>query len=307
MSHKTIALETSEASITTVAVTIKALQVGKKQMTQSIFRQLPEIDLVDEDALELAGKPWGHVRYHWGDHDPRKHHFVVEVDGVLHRSLFQVRRSEAFRFDPEDDNDDTCGGGYCLLSWELMRAVEALAYRRILDSDRARPSGDAARWFAFSPDPPHEFREGVTRSPDQLIPNSGRAPYDWEIRNRPAPPHVFPGQFSFICDPDEHVKALWEATDGHARDKRDLECCREDDVKNREWYERRIADRQKAAAAAAGKLSWLIGTRCGGNGDTEPAILEYARRVIGEMLAYRRDWDALMERLEAVEQLFIAV
>ena len=52
-----IEVETKNASLDTLAVTIMALHVSGKQMTQAVFKQLPEGD-------EKEGEPiWGIVRY----------------------------------------------------------------------------------------------------------------------------------------------------------------------------------------------------------------------------------------------------
>ena len=52
-----IEVETKNASLDTLAVTIMALHVSGKQMTQAVFKQLPE-------GYEKEGEPiWGIVRY----------------------------------------------------------------------------------------------------------------------------------------------------------------------------------------------------------------------------------------------------
>lgn len=90
-------LEAEAASINTATITIRALHVGKKQMTQSVFRQLPVSPLVDEDKVELLGVPWGWVNYHWGDIDPEKTHFIHQIGGRLYRDAFLIRDSTEFR------------------------------------------------------------------------------------------------------------------------------------------------------------------------------------------------------------------
>lgn len=54
----------SEAAITTVSVEVRAIRIGTKQMTQSVFKQLREERLIDRETLELRGTPWGWVNYH---------------------------------------------------------------------------------------------------------------------------------------------------------------------------------------------------------------------------------------------------
>ncbi len=95
--------DTQELTIQTASVDVKILRVGKKQMTLSVFRQLPKEDLLagysrprrisgraeDEDfELHERGTPWGIVRYFWESDDP----FVrsVEADWACFRERIQV-------------------------------------------------------------------------------------------------------------------------------------------------------------------------------------------------------------------------
>jgi len=52
-----VEIETKNASLDTLAVTILALHVSGKQMTQAVFKQLPEGREIEGDSL------WGVVRY----------------------------------------------------------------------------------------------------------------------------------------------------------------------------------------------------------------------------------------------------
>lgn len=56
-------LTTQNASITTVAVEVKALTISGKQVTLSVFRQLQEEPVISSDGT-LNGVPWGYVNYH---------------------------------------------------------------------------------------------------------------------------------------------------------------------------------------------------------------------------------------------------
>lgn len=85
---KVIALDAEDVRITTCTVTIKTLRVDSRQLTQSVFRQLPEIDLIDPVTLELSGLPWGWVNYHLGHH--RHQNFVIQKGQHLYRSEFWV-------------------------------------------------------------------------------------------------------------------------------------------------------------------------------------------------------------------------
>ena len=84
-------LTTQNASITTVAVEVKALTIGSKQVTLSVFRQLQEEPLIAHDGT-LNGVPWGHVNYHpdkCGD-DPEHLHIVWQKDDRLRRASVQA-------------------------------------------------------------------------------------------------------------------------------------------------------------------------------------------------------------------------
>ena len=77
-----IEVETKNASLDTLAVTIMALHVSGKQMTQAVFKQLPEGD-------EKEGEPmWGIVRYKgiysniW---------IIFSSNGILYRRELQTQ------------------------------------------------------------------------------------------------------------------------------------------------------------------------------------------------------------------------
>ena len=55
-----------EATIKTAVVEVKALTITGRQVTLSVFRQLKDEPLLDEDTGDLRGVPWGTVNYFWG-------------------------------------------------------------------------------------------------------------------------------------------------------------------------------------------------------------------------------------------------
>jgi len=57
-------LQLDTVAIETLSVAIRCMRVGRKQMTQSIFRQLPRETLVNGEGACL-GTPWGFVNYFW--------------------------------------------------------------------------------------------------------------------------------------------------------------------------------------------------------------------------------------------------
>ena len=76
-----IEVETKNASLDTLAVTIMALHVSGKQMTQAVFKQLPE-------GYEKEGEPiWGIVRYK-GIHS--NIWIIFSSDGILYRRELQT-------------------------------------------------------------------------------------------------------------------------------------------------------------------------------------------------------------------------
>lgn len=56
-------LTVHNASVTTMTVEVKTLTIGTRQVTQGIFRQLIDEDLISRDG-SLNGTPWGHVTWH---------------------------------------------------------------------------------------------------------------------------------------------------------------------------------------------------------------------------------------------------
>jgi hypothetical protein len=74
-------LTTRDVSITTATVDIAVIRVGAKQMTQSVFRQLP-----GEWAHHIDKKatPWGLVNYQFSKRSPTQW-WVVELEGELWR------------------------------------------------------------------------------------------------------------------------------------------------------------------------------------------------------------------------------
>jgi hypothetical protein len=64
------ALSVEQVAISTATVQIKTLTLGRKQMTLSVFRQLPRLHPIDPATCELRGQPWGWVNYFWGDCRP---------------------------------------------------------------------------------------------------------------------------------------------------------------------------------------------------------------------------------------------
>lgn len=68
-------------------VSVKVLTVGTKQVTQAMYKQLVEEDVIDDDTGELRGAIWGWVNLHDKDCDEESHrHAIWEDNGQLKRS-----------------------------------------------------------------------------------------------------------------------------------------------------------------------------------------------------------------------------
>ncbi|MGY4917481.1 hypothetical protein ACWD9K_20055 [Streptomyces sp. 900116325] len=74
-------------SMTNTTVQIRTLNVGTKQMTQGIFRQLTEQPVINP-AGDINGNPWGYVNYHPErcDDAPQHLHVVWQSGDRLHRA-----------------------------------------------------------------------------------------------------------------------------------------------------------------------------------------------------------------------------
>jgi hypothetical protein len=102
-------LTVSEVAIQTATVAIKTITLGKKQMTLSVFRQLPNrhIIQVEPDGVEFSfrGEPWGLVNYFWNDcgylvHGrPAEHlHVVWQGGNRLYRACVGIVRMRPSRW-----------------------------------------------------------------------------------------------------------------------------------------------------------------------------------------------------------------
>lgn len=93
MDNSVVLLKAAEASITTCTVTIKAIKINNRQMTHSVFRQLPTEPLFDETTLEIADNVniWGWVNYKPSGEEESGTQFVVQKGERLVRCPSWVR------------------------------------------------------------------------------------------------------------------------------------------------------------------------------------------------------------------------
>ena len=110
-------IETKNASLDTLAVTIKTLHVSGKQMTLAVFRQLP-IKLAYKDS-EL----WGIVRY--SIKDDGDIWLVFSNNGILYRRALILHKPEGY---------------YLKKHRESIKTQKELIYKMQLPTSNYRPS-----------------------------------------------------------------------------------------------------------------------------------------------------------------------
>lgn len=81
-------VETKQASLDTLSVTIKALHVAGKQMTLAVFRQLPIMELNNDCS------PWGTVRY--SIKDQGNLWLVHSYNNCLYRMILNINHPSNF-------------------------------------------------------------------------------------------------------------------------------------------------------------------------------------------------------------------
>ena len=110
-------IETKNASLDTMAVTIQALHVSGKQMTLAVFRQLPSSRAYNEDGSLAPMEYWGVVRYTIKDESDVW--VVCASGGRLYRCPFRwygdsVYRCEGYLRDAKA----------CLAWWHAYKAMQ---------------------------------------------------------------------------------------------------------------------------------------------------------------------------------------
>lgn len=92
MSEKNRAkVKDKEASITTTGINIKCLRVDGRNLTMSVFRQIPKKWFINEDGF---GNIWGWVNYFWKN-EQGKYHVIWEMDNKLYRYPISRRNLRA--------------------------------------------------------------------------------------------------------------------------------------------------------------------------------------------------------------------
>ena len=83
-----VVLTTDSIAVTTCLVSLKTVQVNNRQMTKSLFRQLPKTPLFDPESLRLTGLVWGWVNY--DTERSKNRNYVVQSGPTLFTSEFRV-------------------------------------------------------------------------------------------------------------------------------------------------------------------------------------------------------------------------
>jgi hypothetical protein len=84
-------ITTNDVTIKQAVIEVKVLKIGKRQVTQAVFKQLPEEPIIHERTGELLGEAWGRVNYHVGCSGAYEHlHVVWQRGNLLYRSVANV-------------------------------------------------------------------------------------------------------------------------------------------------------------------------------------------------------------------------
>jgi hypothetical protein len=97
------ALTVHNAEIRTATVEVKTLTLAGKQVTQSVFKQLQDRDLIADDG-RLNGQPWGRVNYHPEkcSADVAHLHVVWQVGADLFRSRVDMHKAWPSMFEAKN-------------------------------------------------------------------------------------------------------------------------------------------------------------------------------------------------------------
>ena len=91
------ALAMNEVTILQASIEVKVIKIGNRQVTLSVFRQLPEGMVIHQVDCQIMGVPWGRVNYHVDCEKAADHHFhvVFQRDGKLFRSIVESPLSDS--------------------------------------------------------------------------------------------------------------------------------------------------------------------------------------------------------------------
>jgi len=144
-------IETKNASLDTLAVTIRALHVSGKQMTLAVFKQLPELAAFTENGELGDFEPWGTVRYAIKDCADRW--LVASKDGILYRCSLRIDWPDSV--DARRRDFDSIRK--TLLAYEEWQKAK-IKYDLLYEEWKKRPDRNAFDGMPREPYPPNRCR-----------------------------------------------------------------------------------------------------------------------------------------------------
>ena len=81
-------LNTNQATVTETSVSVQVVKIGKRQLTQRVFKQIQREEIINHKTCSLKGTAWGYVNYFWNTeyHAFSKHILWVNDKEELRRS-----------------------------------------------------------------------------------------------------------------------------------------------------------------------------------------------------------------------------
>lgn len=314
--NKAVALLTDDVTISTATITIKALQVGKKQMTQSVFRQLPTADLVNDSDIDLNGVPWGWVNY-LNDRGGRS--YVFQDGTRLFRDTVVIRTGEWLR-----NCYSVTDYPYHRPAWleNLRTRFRLLADAWLLASllDGRRPSNEKGEkrfyWNTLSYGQSPAW--GCTIKSNAM---NETTTTDVAVLGSAGDGKMFvnlflgfdDGHFPYVCESTARSRLMESSRSEPSSQQIGAELDRMKSVeqaKEKANYEsaRRDAEgvaRRRIAVALRVPVERVAALE-GKGGKLSAAVAEHLRRLEVNAAEEFARWNALMEQLRGVEQLFIA-
>lgn len=143
-------LNVHEATVNTVTVTVKTLTIGRRQVTQAVFRQLIKEQLLDfnellndDPELTFRGLPWGTVNYHPDKCLNGESRMPVHVTGKHLHVVWQLgdelRRTTVFEpikeweWTPWSDNDHKWFDALVVGGWRMPWRTDDYNYHSSIE------------------------------------------------------------------------------------------------------------------------------------------------------------------------------
>lgn len=279
-------LTVHNVSIQTATITIQTMVIGKRQVTLSVFRQLPEADYLDNETGEANGTAWGTVNYYWGDQDRDDIHVVWQDGERLCRDLVPQNWRNSSARDIAIDRLETA-------QLRIADAGNAILIAGLLCGDRFALEGEGVSG--------HGYRVKVG---DEHIYVTLRDSYPYRLdttvmtANRDLDPDVWWRKPQYVRDDHDgiNIPAVRAETDDEcaARVEQRVQDIQQSLIELSEECIERISNAgyDGDPASLMRMLSWTI--RC-------------MRGVEAENKAVKAAYERHVRELQALDQLFIAV